>query len=203
MDGNLEIVYSSLIPTYELVKNQIVSDLQDSLENAANIDRIYGRVKETSHFIEKAKTKNGKVLKFKDPIHDITDQIGIRVITYYRDDVNLIKGVVEHNHNFIERDEKKKKENEFGYEAVHYIAEIPSFIVQQLNVQIPIHFFELQICTLFQHAWAEANHDIMYKNGSHLTKEERKKLNWAAAQAWGTDRIFSEVYNRTDEKNIL
>jgi putative GTP pyrophosphokinase len=47
----------------------------------------------------------------------------------------------------------------FGYEARHFVCLIPQDI--HVRCYSPVHFFELQASTLFQHAWAEANHDLV------------------------------------------
>jgi len=54
-------------------------------------------------------------------------------------------------------------------------------------------FFELQIKTLFQHAWAEAEHDLGYKPPKPLTSIQKRKMAFTAAQAWGADQIFDEL----------
>ena len=56
-------------------------------------------------------------------------------------------------------------------------------------------FFELQIKTLFQHAWAEADHDLGYKPGTvPLTSAQRRKIAFTSAQAWGADHMFDELF---------
>jgi putative GTP pyrophosphokinase len=58
-------------------------------------------------------------------------------------------------------------------------------------------FFELQIKTLFQHAWSEAHHDLGYKQepgSTPLTSEEKRKLAYTSAQAWGADHMFDELF---------
>jgi ppGpp synthetase/RelA/SpoT-type nucleotidyltranferase len=52
---------------------------------------------------------------------------------------------------------------------------------------------ELQIKTVFQNAWGEADHDLGYKPTTPLTREQKKKLAFTAAQAWGADMIFDEL----------
>jgi ppGpp synthetase/RelA/SpoT-type nucleotidyltranferase len=56
-------------------------------------------------------------------------------------------------------------------------------------------FFELQVKTLFQHAWSEANHDLGYKPGATpLSSSEKRQLAFTSAQAWGADHIFDELF---------
>ena len=66
-------------------------------------------------------------------------------------------------------------------------------------------FFELQVKTLFQHAWAEANHDLGYKpEGKELDQESKRLLAYASAQAWGADRVFDELFQEsTVEVQVL
>ncbi|MCL5802016.1 MAG: hypothetical protein M1283_05805, partial [Gammaproteobacteria bacterium] len=60
------------------------------------------------------------------------------------------------------------------------------------------NLFELQIKTLFQHAWAEAEHDLGYKTSNSLTSLQKRKIAFTAAQAWGADQIFDELYRELE-----
>jgi putative GTP pyrophosphokinase len=82
---------------------------------------------------------------------------------------------------------------------MHYILPIPSDVIQaNWDPNYRPEFFELQIKTLFQHAWSEANHDLGYKEmGGSLGSVDKRKMAWASAQAWGADQIFDELFRAT------
>lgn len=84
----------------------------------------------------------------------------------------------------------------FSYEGRHLVLLIPPDIRTRRGS--PISFFELQISTIFQHAWAEANHDLGYKTQGKLDYDDKRKIAWAAAQAWGADLIFDELWIRLE-----
>jgi ppGpp synthetase/RelA/SpoT-type nucleotidyltranferase len=57
-------------------------------------------------------------------------------------------------------------------------------------------WFELQIKTLFQHAWAESGHDLGCKSPTELTRDQQRMLAFTAAQAWGADKITVELFRQ-------
>lgn len=60
-------------------------------------------------------------------------------------------------------------------------------------------FFELQIKTIFQHAWAEAEHDSVYNQFSgSLNRDEKRLIAYVAAQAWGADNSFAVVMEQLE-----
>ena len=68
----------------------------------------------------------------------------------------------------------------------------PTLLAERDFEAVP-EFFELQIKTLFQHAWSETHHDLGYKTRRKLTSDERRQIAFTAAQAWGADKIFDEL----------
>ena len=58
--------------------------------------------------------------------------------------------------------------------------------------------FELQIRTLFQHAFAEPEHELNYKASLKLSEVEEfmyiKRFSWLSATSWGADGILQELY---------
>jgi ppGpp synthetase/RelA/SpoT-type nucleotidyltranferase len=57
----------------------------------------------------------------------------------------------------------------------------------------------VRIKTLFQHAWAEANHDLAYKAPDQLTTDQKRKVAFTAAQSWGADQIFDEPFRQLQD----
>jgi putative GTP pyrophosphokinase len=161
------------------------------------IDRVTARPKSIDRFLAKArKVENGKP-KYAEPLRQIQDQVGARVITFYWSDVERISAVVERYYRPIEaRNLVPESEWEFGYFGRHYILLIPNDVIApSMDRELIPEFFELQVKTLFQHAWSEAEHDLGYKPGAvPLTSDEKRRLAFTAAQAWGADRIFDELF---------
>jgi ppGpp synthetase/RelA/SpoT-type nucleotidyltranferase len=73
---------------------------------------------------------------------------------------------------------------------------LPTDVIERdMDQNLLPSFFELQIKTLFQHAWSEADHDLGYKPGEKpLTTEQNRLVAFTSAQAWGADHIFDQLF---------
>jgi putative GTP pyrophosphokinase len=94
-----------------------------------------------------------------------------------------------------------ESDSEFGYFGKHYVQFFPGDLIEAgWDKNLIPEFFELQIKTLFQHAWSEADHDLGYKPGSlTLSRDQKRKIAFTSAQAWGADQLFNELFI---ERNI-
>ncbi|WP_022663690.1 GTP pyrophosphokinase [Desulfospira joergensenii] len=179
------------------ISKRISKKLSNELEAFQRIDRIIARPKSLDRFIIKAQKEENGSPKYSDPLNQIQDQIGARIIVFYLEDVEVVASEIEAYYRSIEKRQLiPESENEFGYVGKHYVLMIPEDVVddEMDRTQLP-EFFELQIKTLFQHAWSEANHDLGYKQDQPLTSHQKRKLAFTAAQAWGADLIFSELHS--------
>lgn len=186
---------------YDKILTPIATNLEkhikDRLINVPHIDRVSARAKNVERFMAKAiKTNDDGKPKYSDPMNQIQDQIGARIVVFYLSDIQQIDDKV---HDYYSPIEEKylvpDTVNEFGYEGKHYTLFIPKDLLlpDYLKGQYP-QFFELQIKTLFEHAWAEANHDLAYKPHIELSNEQKRKIAFTAAQAWGADLIFNQLF---------
>lgn len=169
--------------------------LQDDLRGVPRVDRISARAKDPLRFMNKSQKYEAGRLKYNNPLVQIQDQIGARVIVFYIDDVIVVEKTIEDYYRHIEKkDLVPESDSEFGYVGKHYVLKLPEDVIEDEDDKTKIpNFFELQIKTLFQHAWSEANHDLGYKPDQEITSHHRRKLAFTAAQAWGADQIFSEL----------
>lgn len=188
--------YRDRIPVLGRVSREIQASLEDIFSAVPRVDRISTRVKTFDSFVKKVNKldPDRKEHKYQYPLHEIQDQIGARVVVFYKSDVRpAVERVLGEIIQVEDRKVEQPDPDRFGYEGYHLVCFIPHDIY--IKYDPPIDFFELQIKTLFQHAWAEAEHDLGYKPDGTLGYEDRRRIAWAAAQAWGADLIFDELRN--------
>lgn len=178
---------------------RLEAHLKEIFEKEPRVDRVSCRAKSVASFIKKSSkpNKDGSS-KYKDPLEQIQDVIGARVITFYRPDVAKLTEIVEKHFTRIEEKElSPNSEYEFGYFGKHFVLLLPSdVLLDGMPDQAP-EIFELQVKTVFQHAWSEASHDLDYKEENEaLTFEDKRKIAFASAQAWGADNAFEEIARR-------
>ena len=192
--------YQERVPVLKKVAEEIQVLLEDLFRGVPRIDRISTRVKTVHRLAEKANRVDpvSGEPKYKYPLDEIQDQVGARIVVFYRSDVEPVaERILAEIRQVEDRKIEQPDPERFAYEARHFVCFIPHDIY--VNYEPPIDFFELQVSTLFQHAWAEANHDLGYKPQGELTYDDRRRIAWAAAQAWGADLIFDDLWNRRED----
>jgi GTP pyrophosphokinase len=196
----LRLRYSERLPQLDELRRSLATETECILEDLPHIDRISFRVKDLDRFLAKVRERapsNG----YKEPLREVEDQVAGRVLVFFRDDLELVMDAICKEFTSVELRRKAPQITEFGYESDHSIFLIPP------QVQLPTWkddstapvTFELQVRTLFQHAWAEPQHDLGYKSKSALSEESQRELAWAAASAWGADQALQRVANRLDD----
>jgi len=187
--------YEGRYPVLIKIAEGLQSFLRETLAGIERVDSITARAKVPDRYFAKAiKVNESGVRKYSNPKFEIQDQIGARITVFYLSDVERLRLQVLKYLKFIEQAPKApESDSEFGYFGLHFILSVPDDVVPEDADGVAPEFFELQIKTLFQHAWSEADHDLGYKSMRPLTSEERRKMAFTAAQAWGADTIFEEL----------
>ena len=187
--------YKSLLPVYTQMAEVIPEKLKEFFAEAGIIvAAVEHRVKAEDSLAGKLKLKGGK---YKD-IFDITDLVGIRVITFYIDDVDKVASVLERLFE-IDWDNSidKRKAHEidsFGYLSLHYICRIPeSAYSNPEHPELNKIRFEVQMRTVLQHAWANMNHDTGYKSGVEIPTIYMRNMSRLAGMLELIDDEFSRI----------
>lgn len=163
---------------------------------------ISGRTKSVTSFAAKAvRQRDGKPL-YADPLREITDQIGVRVVTYLHSDVAAVAGLLDDQlHVLDDRDlgQETASEGRFGYASRHLLVspEDGSVVAREHPTLIDL-VASVQIRTVLQHAWAEFEHDIRYKGtipAEHAPDLDRR-FTLAAGLLELADREFSKIRDR-------
>jgi ppGpp synthetase/RelA/SpoT-type nucleotidyltranferase len=196
---NIEPVYRQRFDTILTpLAEKLEIQLREYFGAEPRIDRVTSRAKSVDRFMAKAKsvTSDGTP-KYTEPLRQIQDQVGARVITFYTSDIERVSQVILKYYRPIElREIVPDSEWEFGYFGKHFILLVPTELTDRsIDKALVPEFFEMQVKTLFQHAWSEANHDLGYKPTlGALDSDAKRRLAFTSAQAWGADRIFDELY---------
>src|SRR5262245_12931936 len=66
------------------------------------IDSIRSRAKSPSSFLEKAGRQRDGQPKYNEPLRQIQDQVGARIVTYYSSDVQRVASIVEKYYRAVE-----------------------------------------------------------------------------------------------------
>jgi len=142
--------------------------------------------------------------KYKS-INDITDIIGIRIISHYASDIERIAKIVEKEF-LVDRENSTNKganlePDRFGYLSLHYIVSLSdkrTILIEYgryKNIKA-----EIQIRSILQHAWAEIEHDIGYKTNKGLPDEIRRSFSRLAGLLEVADDEFVKIRNSLEDR---
>jgi ppGpp synthetase/RelA/SpoT-type nucleotidyltranferase len=205
MDNRLIDRYQARIGLLEGLAQSLERETRRALGGVEHIDRITFRVKPAAGFGRKAADPR-TTPPYTDPLVEIEDQVGGRVLVYFLDDLEAVAGRLTRVFNTVERiHHRPARDAEFGYESDHHICIIPPHLKPRgwdRRDDLPTTF-ELQVRTLLMHAYAEPHSQLAYAGPSELDPEIRRELAWIAASAWGADQAYSRVLNQYDNRNHL
>ncbi|ODA42699.1 hypothetical protein [Desulfosporosinus sp. BG] len=169
--------YSNLFHVYEQFTNKterLIQDLMKSNNLKAKI--IESRTKDVESFASKLQRKN-----YLDPLNEITDFCGVRIILSYQDEVDKVVEIIEKEFE-VDRDNSVDKgallnPNEFGYRSVHYVVSLLHSRKELTEWKKYINIkAEIQIRTILQHSWALISHSLQYKRENDIPQNLKRKL---------------------------
>ena len=175
--------YRELLPTLE----KLSQEAYDLLRRALRDQGIY--VTAIEHRVKTEKSLAGKLelkgAKYKT-IDNVTDLVGLRVITFYTDEVDKVAAIAKRIFDIDWKesvDKRKHQLNAFGYNSLHYIC--------RLKTGGPR--FELQMRTALQHVWSTIEHDTGYKGEVKIPSEYLRQFSRLAGMLELVDDEFSRL----------
>ncbi len=182
--------YRDQRPVFEKLQATVPEQIRTVFaETGIVVASIESRIKSEESLAGKLELKGTKYASLKD----ITDIFGVRIITFYVDDVDKVASVVDRLFDVDwENSVDKRKLHEidsFGYLSLHYICSVPDCPYR----------FEIQMRTILQHAWANMNHDTGYKSGVEVPRDYLRDMNRLAGMLELIDEQFSRI--RTEINN--
>ncbi|APH00494.1 GTP pyrophosphokinase [Janibacter indicus] len=161
---------------------------------------VTGRTKSVESFAGKAARRlPGGRMAHPKPLTDITDQVGVRVVTYVLADVDAVAQLLSSQlevHEDRDMGQETAAAGRFGYSSRHLLVGLGEDREEEgIPHERPA---SVQIRTVLQHAWAEFEHDVRYKgsvSAEHAPDFDRR-FTLAAGLLELADQQFSAIRDR-------
>lgn len=176
--------YRDLRPTLEQLAENAYNLIQDALrKQGIYVTAIEHRVKSEKSLAGKLELKGAKY----KTIDDVTDLVGLRIITFYTDEVDKVAVIAKNlfDIDWSESVDKRKLHqlDSFGYNSLHYICRLKEGGPR----------FELQMRTALQHVWSTIEHDVGYKGEVKMPREYKRQFSRLAGMMELIDDEFSRL----------
>lgn len=184
--------FFELADQYEKLAKNLVEALKILLTeiNVGYLTIDY-RIKSFDSFLKKIERK-----KFDSPFEQIEDICGIRIICYYRSDIEKICEIISKEFQILESEDKEEllDENEFGYRSHHFIIKVKDEWLSTPNYRdFGKLKAEVQIRTNLMHTWAEIEHKLEYKRDDDIPVKFKRKFSRISAMLEEADEQFEEL----------
>lgn len=199
---NLREKYETYTPYFNFIMSEIVKILQSKVSLMAQ-PTYKSRVKSFDSYYKKILRLKPETVQEVKSLICLTDMMGIRMICAFLEDINLAVEQLKKIFEIKEVEIKGSNNNfkEFGYESVHVLIKIPAEIKSKVekkfsgleNIDDEL-VCEIQIRTILQDAWAEVEHELIYKTEFNpFDIPLRRKLASINASLTLADITFQEI----------
>jgi GTP pyrophosphokinase len=198
--GLLKKQYETNLPGYQTALGVLYQTIRNHLEQAAFSPTIKYRVKKFDALYTKLRRLQARR---KIAENGITDLFGLRIVCPFLEDIEKIEQLLVDRLEVAEMERKGGQHSfrEFGYDSVHLLVNIPDPVELPPGVSPTC---EIQLRTILQDAWAEVEHELVYKSDITLPNESiRRKLASLNATLTLSDLIFQEIRDYQKELRQL
>lgn len=192
-----------------VVLDKALHELQRRIKRAVEQQGLHPTLK---YRIKSFDSAYEKLLRRARTAHDgdaieITDLLGIRVVCPFVEDIGTAERIVRDAFEVVEVERKGADlgTTEFGYASIHMLLKMPDDIGDSFHVSSS-WLCEVQLRTILQDAWAEVEHELVYKAElTPLDERLRRKLAALNANLTLSDIIFQEIrdYQRAMQSRLM
>jgi len=149
----------------EEIAKAIENDLKSNLDACGMMYRTFSRVKTPFSLSHKMSIKGDK---YKNG-HKIQDVIGIRIVVYFPDDIEVAELLVNRS-KVLDRSIDEPDSCTFQPVRLNITCHLPEYYVDEFRKHLPEEYaqyiddsYEVQIRTIYSEGWHEIEHDFRYK----------------------------------------
>jgi ppGpp synthetase/RelA/SpoT-type nucleotidyltranferase len=191
--------FRKAVPLYREMSRVLERELGQLARQVCPGAMVSARAKTVASFAEKILRKN----KYRDPLQEITDLCGARVIVDLLAQVAEVGALIRQNFTVDEDNtvdaSARLSASEFGYRSVHYIVSFR----RDRHPGLPAKFYgakvEVQVRTSAQHAWSAVGHDRIYKSPYPVPEALLRDAARIAAQLESADDEFARMVKELEE----
>ncbi|MFY9611635.1 MAG: hypothetical protein WAU45_23855 [Blastocatellia bacterium] len=184
-------------PQYEQLCSEVAYIVRKRMKDSGiEYSAITERAKTLKSFSEKLTRKH-----YDNPIQDVTDLAGVRVVYLYKSQRGLIEKIIESEFEVIEKVSKVEEvdADHFGYGALHYLVSLGRKSSGARYEDLKGLVCEIQIRTVLQDAWAIVDHHLSYKQESDVPKPLKRKLNSLSGLFETADDQFDRIREERED----
>lgn len=201
----LQRVYERHAAILESALHELQRTIKGAVESQGLRPTLKYRIKSFDSAYEKI-LRRSRTLTEGDAV-EITDMLGVRVICPFVEDIARAETVLRDALDVVEVERKGADlgAKEFGYASVHLLARLPAGLAERSELGED-WLYEVQLRTILQDAWAEVEHELVYKADlTPVDDQLRRKLAALNANLTLSDIIFQEIrdYSRTMQRQLM
>jgi ppGpp synthetase/RelA/SpoT-type nucleotidyltranferase len=197
----LQKIYQKNFPSWE----EKLNDISDTISTKLQVEELKFSYKKRVKSLESLNAKKqGLVNNGLNKNQQVKDLLGLRFIVPFLEDVERIVDIIKESFDVvdIERKSEALSYREFAYDSVHM-----EISLKNLSIELPdicSQSCEIQIRTILQEAWAEIEHELVYKSDIEYpdSRAIRKKMSALNANLVLSDMIFQEIRDKQKELEI-